>query len=84
MGLDRLALLFRRQWVVLLAWQVASIILCGGATLVTLIGSQFERTIPFLMMAMIYLPIFLCSGWKVPKSISLVGIPRGGSLHDRW
>jgi drug/metabolite transporter (DMT)-like permease len=63
-----IARVLQNKWAVILAWQVASLILCGAATLVTLMATQFEQTIPFLMMTLIYTFLFICSVWRAPRS----------------
>jgi drug/metabolite transporter (DMT)-like permease len=68
MGVTGIHRLLQTKVGVLLAWQVASLILCGAATLVTSIAQEFQETIPFLMMTLIYFFLFICSVWRAPRS----------------
>ena len=58
----------QNKWVVLIAWQVCSLVVCLTGTMCTLIVSKNGETIPLLMLAMTYFIIFITNVWWWPRS----------------
>lgn len=66
--LNSLINLLHKKWAVLIAWQIVSLLLCGGGTLCSFISYYYQNTIPLLMMAIGYTLLLFVSCRNVPKT----------------
>ena len=58
----------KKSWGQLIDWQICSLILSGSGTMCNVISKYYDKTIPLMMLSMVYTMILLVSCWKVPKS----------------
>jgi drug/metabolite transporter (DMT)-like permease len=56
------------RWAVLVGWQICSLLLSASGAIVTYISTEYDGSIPFLMVTITYTVLLVGSCWKVPSS----------------
>lgn len=60
--------IFQKRWVVIISWQVLSLILCMANLFNTLLANRFNGTLPFFQLALNYTLLIILHTWRMHKA----------------